>query len=327
MKALRRLTIYRRLFYRADCYTRGTVQQNSGVQVHCTSANNPYLHRYVQPDDGRIGPNRYNNSHNRPNITVCASAYIGKQADGTVAVYQALPWDRRCWLSGSGSKGKKNNANHLGYAGFEICADGLTDKAYFEAAVMNASVCLTAYLCNLYGVGIDKVRDHSELHGMGLASNHADISHWLKKYGLNMNDYRAAVQAAMKEGVEVEYIECDDQKPARATIRKGSRGEDVVYLQTCLLNLGYRLPEYGADGSFGNETFVALKAFQVISGLTADGVCGPATWKAVEDAVKAKEQRQQEAATYTVTISGLDAATATYLLETYPGAVASENIG
>lgn len=96
------LKIYKRLFYNADCYHQGTRQTQRGVQIHSTGANNPWLRRYVGPDDGRLGVNQYGNHSNKPGSTVCASAYIGKQADGTVAVYQTLPWDMRCWLSGSG---------------------------------------------------------------------------------------------------------------------------------------------------------------------------------------------------------------------------------
>lgn len=210
-KGMRELTIYRRLFYEADCYAKGKRQENSGVQVHSTGANNPYLCRYVGPDDGRLGPNKYGNTHNRPGRDVCASAYIGKLADGTVAVYQALPWDYRCWLSGNGNNG---NANRMGYAGFEVCEDKLEDEGYFRAAVMGASVLLTAHLCTLYGVGVDKVRDHSELHRMGLASNHADITSWLKKFGLTMDDYRAAVAEALADGVHVTYIDCDEEPAA-----------------------------------------------------------------------------------------------------------------
>lgn len=215
---MRKLTIYKRYFYESDCYNGGHKQPPMGVQVHSTGANNPYLRRYVGPDDGRIGKNKYKNYSNRPGTTVCASAYIGKMADGTVAVYQSLPWNYRCWLSGSGNNG---NANKLGYIGFEICEDDLKDKAYFQKAVMETSVNLTAHLCTLMGVtpytvvksfaqgDALAVMDHKELHALKLASNHADIRHWLVKYGLTMDDYRAAVQAAMEEGVEVEYIDCD----------------------------------------------------------------------------------------------------------------------
>ena len=204
----RKLTIYKRLFYDSDCYKAATKQAPAGVQVHSTGANNPWLKRYVQPDDGRIGVNTNHNDHNEPGGNVCASAYIGKQTDGTVAVYQALPWNYRCWLSGTGANG---NANRLGYLGFEICEDGLNDRVYFDDAVMDKAVLLTAYWCQEFGINADEyVRDHHELHGMGLASNHGDITHWLGKFGQTMSDFRARVKEAMKDGVNVTYIDCDD---------------------------------------------------------------------------------------------------------------------
>mgnify|MGYP003290747069 FL=1 len=218
---MRKLTIYRMLFKDSDCYRSGTRQTSRGVQVHSTGANNPNLRRYVQPDDGRLGRNTNGNSHNRPGVDVCASAYIGKLADGTVAVYQTLPWDMRCWISG---KGKNGNANRLGYIGFEICEDDRTDLIYFNQAVMDAAVNLTAHLCQIMGVRPDDVleryaegdalavMDHSELAARGLASNHADITHWLRGFGKRMNDFRREVQAAMDEGVEVTYIDAEGKE-------------------------------------------------------------------------------------------------------------------
>lgn len=218
---MRKLTIYRMLFKDSDCYRSGTRQTSRGVQVHSTGANNPNLRRYVQPDDGRLGRNTNGNSHNRPGVDVCASAYIGKLADGTVEVYQTLPWDMRCWISG---KGKNGNANRLGYIGFEICEDDRTDLIYFNQAVMGAAVNLTAHLCQIMGVHPDdvlesyaegdalSVMDHSELAVRGLASNHADITHWLRAFGKRMNDFRREVQAAMDEGVEVTYIDAEGKE-------------------------------------------------------------------------------------------------------------------
>lgn len=199
------LTVYRRFFYDSDCYKQGTRMTPAGVQVHSTGANNPWLRRYVQPDDGRIGKNVNGNSHNGPG-DVCANAYIGKQSDGTVAVYEALPWDMRCWLSESGDKG---NANRMGFIGYEICEDGLTDRAYFDA-VIGQAVLLTAYLCQAYNISPDNIHDHAGLHEMGLASNHKDITHWLKNFGMNMNDFRNRVIEAMAEPIDVKYVDCDE---------------------------------------------------------------------------------------------------------------------
>ena len=56
-------------------------------------------------------------------------------------------------------------------------------------------------------------------------------------------------------------------------LRKGSRGQDVKDLQEFL--------EIGADGIFGSGTEAAVKQWQSLNGLTADGIVGPATWDAM----------------------------------------------
>lgn len=274
---MHKLTIHRLFFTNSDCYKRSPLEEVKGIQVHCTVSGNPYLKRYVQPDDGRLGLNRYGNSHNRPNVTVCANAYIGKLDDGTVAVYQTLPFDKRCWLSGSSSKG---NANRMGYIGFETCCL-MSDEPYFKEAVMGEAVKLVAYWCKHYGFkpydegpcGL-RVMDHSELHRAGYASNHADITNWLKYYGYTMNDFRDAVEKVLKEGIEVEIIDAMP-KDYHPTLRKGDSGEDVRYMQQLLKNAGSGL---AVDGYFGSGTLNAVKAFQTKHGLTPDGVVGPMTW-------------------------------------------------
>lgn len=274
------LTIYKRLFYNSDCYKAGVIQHQRGVQVHSTGANNPWLRRYVQPDDGRLGENPNNNSHNRPG-NVCASAYIGKQANGTVAIYQTLPWDTRCWLSGSGKNG---NANKLGYAGFEICEDGLHDEGYF-LAVMEKAILLTAHLCQLFGVTPDTVvtempegpamavMDHQELHALGLASNHGDVKHWMRKFGWTMDIFRKKVSDALSEGVDVKYVDCDKEEGDNAMLlKRGSNGPAVKALQELLNKCGYGCGN--ADGIFGAKTEDAVKRFQMDHGLTVDGIAG-----------------------------------------------------
>lgn len=63
------------------------------------------------------------------------------------------------------------------------------------------------------------------------------------------------------------------------TLRKGSKGEPVRALQALLILRGQKLTSYGADGDFGNETEIALRAYQKLKGLTADGICGSDVWK------------------------------------------------
>ncbi len=56
-------------------------------------------------------------------------------------------------------------------------------------------------------------------------------------------------------------------------------GDDVAALQTQLLELGYDLAR--SDGVFGVRTAEGLRAFQRDYGLVADGICGPATLRAL----------------------------------------------
>lgn len=63
----------------------------------------------------------------------------------------------------------------------------------------------------------------------------------------------------------------------RATIRKGSRGDDVIYLQKQLTVLGYSVGD--VDGIFGIKTLESVKTFQAENGLVADGIVGSKTWK------------------------------------------------
>ena len=65
------------------------------------------------------------------------------------------------------------------------------------------------------------------------------------------------------------------------TLRRGDTGDDVTYLQTLLCDVGETLK---ADGKFGDKTEKAVKDFQILSGLTPDGIVGPKTWDALEKA-------------------------------------------
>ena len=68
----------------------------------------------------------------------------------------------------------------------------------------------------------------------------------------------------------------------RRTLRKGSKGEDVVYLQQ-LLNAESDGKEIDEDGIFGLATEARVEAFQLEHGLKVDGIVGPLTWSALED--------------------------------------------
>ena len=64
-------------------------------------------------------------------------------------------------------------------------------------------------------------------------------------------------------------------------LRRGSRGDAVRAAQYLMLCRGMTLPKYGADGEYGQETEDAVKEFQRLKGLEADGECGALTWAAL----------------------------------------------
>lgn len=206
------MRLHRALLTHNDCYLRGRTIRPQGVMVHSTGANNPYLRRYIAPDDGRLGTPS-SRHWNQGGVGACVHAMIGKAADGSVAVYQTLPWTMRGWHCG-----RSGNDTHIA---FEICEDGLTDEGYFRQTYQ-AAVELTAYLCKRFG--LDPLADgvvlcHSEGYARGIASNHADVMHWWRKFGVDMNDFRRDVAAEMRGG--------DDMTEAQ--VRQIVREELVAY--------------------------------------------------------------------------------------------------
>ena len=107
---------------------------------------------------------------------------------------------------------------------------------------------------------------------------------------------------------EVNYTEAlypqEDDQPVtvwRSTIRKGDRGDDVVYMQQLLMKMGYYVGNTGIDGIFGSKTLEAVRLFQWQHGLDRDGIVGPLTWEALEKAAAEEGDTRK----FTVTITGL----------------------
>lgn len=188
------------------CYKEGRKIKVKGIMVHSTGADNPYIKRYVGPDDGKLGENKYGNHWNTNTPggrEVCTHAFIGKLQDGSIATYQTLPWDMRGWHAGGAA-----NDTHIG---FEICEDDLKGDEYF-AKVYREAVELCAYLCKEFDLDpLKAIICHSEGAKLGIASSHSDVMHWFPKHGKNMDIFRLDVAAEMEE-----------EKPEQGS-------EDVIY--------------------------------------------------------------------------------------------------
>lgn len=281
------------------CYKAGRKITVKGIMVHSTGANNPWLKRYVGPNDGKLGDNKYNNHWNTYHPggrEVCVHGFIGKLADGTIATYQTLPWDHRGWHAG----GSANNT----HIGFEICEDDLTDASYFKKVYQEA-VELCVYLCKQYGLTEKNIICHSEGYRQGVASNHGDVMHWFPKHGKSMDTFRAdvalllkadttntgkpttstttTITAEIKEGDTVEFTAAAEKynpttKGIPAWVKNWNhivtqttyKGKPVVKDgKTCVL-LGKKVKKTGGDVVTGINTWVAVENLKVVSAAKAE---------------------------------------------------------
>lgn len=292
------------------CYKAGRKIAVKGIMVHSTGANNPWLKRYVGPDDGKLGKNQYNNHWNTYNPggrQVCVHAFIGKLADGSIATYQILPWDHRGWHAG----GSANNS----HIGFEICEDGLTDGTYFKK-VYTEAVELCAYLCQQFGLTEKDIICHSEGYRRGVASNHGDVMHWFPKHGKSMDTFRADVKVLLaKEDPKPDQQE-PEQKPTTPAQGEIAIGSVVAFKDSAeqynpttkaipawvkknYNHIVTQLTYKGKPVIKGGKTCVLLG--KKVKKTGGDATAGVNTWTAVDNLVLVEAAAAQpEQRTYTV---------------------------
>lgn len=98
----------------------------------------------------------------------------------------------------------------------------------------------------------------------------------------------------VREPVHGSQAPVSGREPATTLLREGNQGNAVQTLQSQLNQLGFtdgRGRALATDGKFGNNTEQALEAFQKANGLKADGVVGPLTRQALENALQKAPQQ------------------------------------
>ncbi|EPY2285787.1 GH25 family lysozyme [Clostridium sporogenes] len=73
----------------------------------------------------------------------------------------------------------------------------------------------------------------------------------------------------------------DNTLDAAPICKPNARGGITKTIQQMLINIGYPVGSYGADGVYGNGTETAVKALQKDCNLSIDGIVGKETWKAL----------------------------------------------
>lgn len=127
---------------------------------------------------------------------------------------------------------------------------------------------LAAKFCNGTTVTCDGL---SQWGSQELAQQGLDSMAILRRY--YGNDIELVVEAPV-QGLQNSY--------PGSPLRRGAAGPDVVVVQTELNRIGQNYPAIPkiqpVDGVFGQQTEEAVRRFQEIFGLTADGVVGKAVW-------------------------------------------------
>ncbi len=172
-----------------------------GIIIHSTGVNNPNLRRYVNAPEV-CGENPYKNYFDRGDSDVCPHAVIGLDNSGEVRAAKLLPWNICCWGCGSGSSGSYNYSP--AYVQIEVCEDELNDREYFDRAFGLAAELCQRLLRNYPTIRPEDIISHHEAHLRGYASNHADCDHWLGKFGLNMDWFRALVSGEKQVKITAE---------------------------------------------------------------------------------------------------------------------------
>ncbi|HOB12046.1 MAG TPA: peptidoglycan-binding protein [Syntrophomonadaceae bacterium] len=117
-------------------------------------------------------------------------------------------------------------------------------------------------------------------------------------YGIHGTNNPKSIGRAVSHGCirlyNEDVIEIYDQTPIGTLVtimgraysgrilRRGDRGSDVRFVQSILKELGYY--RYKLDSYFGQKTEEAVIAFQTAEGILADGIVGPETLNALQQA-------------------------------------------
>lgn len=141
-------------------------------------------------------------------------------------------------------------------------------------------------------------------------SRYTDQSSYLRRGDILVTRTQGHTVVVLSNGSKAETTPAEEAP--RTILKRGMKGDDVRRLQQRLMELGYALPKYGADGDYGSETATAVKAFQRDRGLQVDGIAGEATLAALYAG---------QGNTYTVTLHNVPEAEAIVLISKYDGEI------
>ncbi|MFJ5965529.1 N-acetylmuramoyl-L-alanine amidase [Bacillus sp. NPDC093026] len=211
-------------------------------------------------------------------------------------VRQGITTDRNAWHTGDGTNGTGNRKS----IGVEICYSKSGGDRYRAAEKL--AIKFVAQLLKERGWGIDRVKKHQDWNGKYCPHRILSEGRW--------NSFKASIEKELKalngekSSASKPVKTAPSTKPKTNTSKKAynlpsgilkvtnplTKGVGVKALQEALADLFF-YPDKGAknngiDGIYGAKTADAVKRFQLMHGLAADGIYGPLTKNALEIALK-----------------------------------------
>ncbi|WJZ23602.1 N-acetylmuramoyl-L-alanine amidase [Listeria phage LIS04] len=200
-------------------------------------------------------------------------------------IYQHLPLNEVGWHAGDG-----RGTGNMKSIGIEICENTDSD---FEVAVKNAQWLINK-LMKEHGISLSNVVPHK--HWSGKLCPRKLLDRW--------DSFKAGISGSVTESkpAKTPSKSSSSAKPApsksKSKLPSGifkvttplTKGASVKAIQEALASV-YYYPDKGAknngvDGYYGPKTANAVKRFQSMYGLTADGIYGPATKAKLEKVMK-----------------------------------------
>ncbi|MEC0418257.1 N-acetylmuramoyl-L-alanine amidase [Bacillus subtilis] len=200
-------------------------------------------------------------------------------------VRQGIPTNRNAWHTGDGTNGTGNRKS----IGVEICYSKSGGAKYYAAEKL--AIKFVAQLLKERGWGVDRVCKHQDWNGKYCPHRILSEGRW--------NEVKAAIEAELKSlGGKTSSSKTKTAKKTTTSSSKKKtsyalpsgiykvkspmmKGASVTQIQKALAAL-YFYPDKGAknngiDSVYGPKTANAVKRFQLMHGLSADGIYGPKT--------------------------------------------------
>lgn len=176
-------------------------------------------------------------------------------------------------------------------AGIDLYGEGCTTQWEHRAnwALKGKTVDLPNLVCVLYK------RNGQKMSHTGIHIGNGNIIHCTGNGGVKTGKVTDSgwTHFAIPAGLyTADEIKSAGDVVIMDTIKQGSSGAAVKYLQESLNKLGFVCGN--ADGQFGSKTKLAVMAFQSAYDLKSDGIVGPQTWDALETALDQLEGIQPE---------------------------------